>query len=142
MNSAPLRSVVLLDDERSFTNLLTQVLSDHLRCRVVAFTRPLEALAALPGLNPGLIVTDYHMPQLNGFEFIAQASALVPGVPFILITGHTLGVVDREELATVTPLQSILFKPFKWQVLGAEIIRLWPDAGVTLTRDARTPPSG
>ena len=82
------------------------------------------------------------MPQLNGFEFIAKASALVPGVPFILITGHTLGVVDREELATVTPLQSILFKPFKWQVLGAEIIRLWPDAGVTLTRDARTPPSG
>ena len=133
--------MVIVDDERSYTNLLKQLLSEHLDCHVEAFTRPRDALAALPELDPGVIVTDYHMPQLNGFEFIAQASLLTPGIPFILITGHTLGVVDREELTRIPPLKSVLLKPFSWRKLGDEIMRVWPEPGVIWHRGETHPAS-
>jgi len=133
--SAPTqKTIVLVDDEKSYLTLLTQLLSDHLDCRVVAFSRPLDALAALPGLEPGVIVTDYYMPQLNGVEFINQASVLAPGIPFILITGHPIGLINRDELARLTPLKSILLKPFNWRKLSDEIVRLWPEPGVIPTR--------
>ncbi len=140
VNPVPRKSVIIVDDEISYTNLLTQLLSENLDCRVIAFTRPLDALAALPELDAGVIVTDYYMPQLDGLEFIAQASHLAPAVPFILITGHTISLTS-EELAEITPLKKILPKPFSWRKLGDEIIRLWPEPGVNLLRAEAHPAS-
>ncbi len=140
MNSVPRKSVVIVDDEVSYTNLLTQLLSENLDCRVIAFTRPLDALAALPNLDAGVIVTDYYMPQLDGLEFIAQASLIAPDAPFILITGHTI-TMSPEKLAEITPLKMILPKPFSWRKLGDEIIRHWPEPGVNLLRAEAHPAS-
>ena len=134
MNTPPRKSVVIVDDERSYTNLLTELLSEHLDCRIVPFTRPLDALAALPDLNPGVIVTDYFMPQLNGVEFINQAALLAPGIPFVLVTGHPNGMINRDELSKLAPLKSILLKPFCWRKLRDEIVRLWPESGVALLK--------
>jgi two-component system, LytTR family, response regulator len=78
VNHATPKSIVLVDDEKSYADLLRLMLADHLDCAVHAFSRPLDALAALPRLQPGVVVTDYDMPQLDGLEFIRQASPLVP----------------------------------------------------------------
>ncbi|MBS0662278.1 MAG: response regulator [Verrucomicrobia bacterium] len=134
MNPAPRKSVVLIDDEVSYTNLLKELLSEQLDCPIIPYARPLEALANLPELNPGVIVTDYSMPQLNGAEFIVRASALFPGVPIILITGNPDGSVNRDELAKLPALKAILLKPFCWRLLRDEIIRLWPEPGAQLRR--------
>ncbi len=134
MNPTPPKSVVLVDDEVSYTNLLRELLSEQLDCPIVPYARPLQALADLPGLNPGVIVTDYSMPQLNGAEFIVRASMLFPEVPIILITGNPDGSVNRDELAKLPALKSILLKPFCWRLLRDEIIRLWPEPGAQLRR--------
>jgi CheY-like chemotaxis protein len=62
------KSIVLVDDEKSYADLLTKMLEENLACPVNSFTRPLEALKALPPRAPGVIVTDYHMPQIDGLE--------------------------------------------------------------------------
>ncbi len=116
---SPPKAIVLVDDEKSYVDLLANMLTENLGCPVFTFTRPLDALAALPEIDVGVVVTDYHMPQMDGFEFIRSASALLPGVPFLLITGHS-HLIDR----TITPgdpLRSILAKPFGWRTLAAEI---------------------
>ena len=118
MNS-PRKAIVIVDDEKSYVDLLSAMLTEHLGCPVFSFTRPREALSAIPGLEVGVVVTDYHMPQLNGFEFIREAAALLPGVPFILITGHS-HLIDHT-LAPDGPLRSILPKPFRWRTLANEI---------------------
>src|SRR6185436_14380565 len=74
----PSKSIVLVDDEKSYTDLLTQMLADNLDCPVHAFSRPAEALTKLAELNPGVVVTDYYMPNLNGLDFIRQATPVVP----------------------------------------------------------------
>jgi len=126
--NTPLRqSIVMVDDEKSYTDLMTQLLADHLDCPVHGFIRPLAALEALPALNPGVVVTDYFMPQLNGIDFIRQASPLVPAAAFVMITGNNLEH-ERATLDALRALKGFLPKPFGWRKLADEILRVWPAA--------------
>ncbi len=120
------KSIVLVDDEKSYTELMSQMLADNLDCPVHAFTSPLEALKAIPSIDPGVIVTDYFMPQLNGIEFIRQATAVAPRAAFVMITGHNLSA-EEDELAGLASLKGFLAKPFGWRKLASEILRVWPD---------------
>jgi DNA-binding NtrC family response regulator len=120
------KSIVLVDDEKSYTDLLMQMLAENLDCPVHAYSRPLDALKALPQVNPGVVVTDYHMPQLDGIEFIRQATPLVPNAVFVMITGHNLTQYE-DQLARLKSLKGFLPKPFGWRKLADEIIRVWPD---------------
>lgn len=125
--------MVLVDDDKFYTQLLTQLLAENLDCPVISFMSPREALAALPKLCVGVIVTDYEMPGLNGFEFMAEAVKITPGVPFILITGHPINAAMTQKVST-SPVKSVLPKPFSWRQLGDEIVRHWPEAGGTLLK--------
>jgi two-component SAPR family response regulator len=125
VNSIPANSIVLVDDEKSYIDLITQMLADNLDCPIHAFTRPVDALKAIPAINPGVIVTDYFMPQLNGIEFIRQAAPIVPAAAFVMITGHHL-CVEADQLGKLTALKGFLAKPFGWRKLADEILRVWP----------------
>ena len=125
MNPVPPKAIVLVDDEKSYSDLLTQMLADNLDCSVHSFSRPADALQALPQIDPGVVVTDYFMPQINGLDFIRQASPLVPRANFVLITGHNLAS-EKDTMARLTPLKGFLPKPFGWRKLADEILRVWP----------------
>ena len=125
MNPALPRAIVLVDDEKSYTDLLTSMLAENLDCPVHAFSRPIAALKVLPELNPGVVVTDYFMPELDGLEFIRQAAPLVPDSAFVLITGHNLSAL-QDAMSRLTPLKGFLPKPFGWRKLADEILRVWP----------------
>jgi CheY-like chemotaxis protein len=134
------KAIVLVDDEKSYADLLANMLAENLACPVFAFTRPREALAAIPSLHVGVVVTDYHMPQMTGFEFVRQASALLPNVPFILISGHSLHL-DGDELNPGTALRAILPKPFGWRRLAEEIAAHAPEYQPLLDRTEANPSS-
>ena len=133
MNPAPRKSVVIVDDDKAFGNLLLQLLSENLDCPVAAFANPFEALAALPSLDPGVIVTDYDMPGLTGFELMERTAGRLPGVPFILITGNPIDEA-MERLVAASPVKAVVPKPFHWQKLADEIARHWPESGVALLK--------
>jgi DNA-binding NtrC family response regulator len=122
----PRKVIVIVDDEPSYAALLSQLLTDSLDCEVVTFMRPLDALAALPSLDVGVVVSDFSMPKLNGLEFITQAEPLVPGTPFIVVTGHTVGL-PLESFARISAVKALLRKPVSWRKLAEEILRVWPD---------------
>ena len=132
VNTPPRKSVVLVDDDKFYTKLLTQLLAENLECPVISFLNPREALAALPSLNAAVIVTDYEMPDLNGFEFMDEAVKIAP-VPIILITGHPINAAMSHRIS-VSPVKSVLPKPFSWRQLGDEIVRHWPEAGGTMLK--------
>lgn len=122
----PRRCVVLVDDEASYLDLLEQLLSEHLACPVHPFARAEDALAAMPGLTVGLIVTDFNMPDVDGLEFLARAHAIAPGVGAVMITGHPV-VFTPEQVKIAPNLRAIVRKPFRWPALAAEISRHWPE---------------
>ena len=74
---ATTRSVLFLDDEQSYVDLMGYLLAEHLACPILTHTKPKDALAALPGSNVAVIVTDYYMPVMNGLEFIRDRKSVV-----------------------------------------------------------------
>ncbi|MES1195305.1 MAG: response regulator [Opitutus sp.] len=118
--------VVLVDDEFSYIDLLQQLLGEHLDRPVHGFTKPADALRALPALNVGIIITDYQMPDINGLQFIAEVQKINPSIPVVMITAYNMSFTDRE-LAAVPSLKTVVRKPFKWTTLAAEVVKYWPD---------------
>ena len=127
------KAIVIVDDEKAYIDIMATLLTDQLGCSVVTFTRPLDALAALPGLNVGVVITDCNMPQFSGFEFIRRASAILPGVPFILMTGNAQHFQD-DELMSDSPLRAILPKPFGWRKLADTIILHAPEFSIRVAK--------
>lgn len=121
----PRRSIVIVDDEKSYVELMAQMLAENLDCPVHAFTRPAEALKVLNSVAPGVIVTDYSMPQMNGVEFIKDASKLVPDSTFVLISGEDLDPIIGE-FGRLRRLRIRLRKPFGWRPLADAILKVWP----------------
>lgn len=130
MSSPSAKTLVIVDDEKSYTDLLGQLLAESLSCPIQTFNRPLAALEALPKLEIGLIVTDYCMPQINGIEFIRRLQAVAPRAPVIIITGHRMEL-EQTDYSDLTTLKAILAKPLSWRVLADEIVKHWPEAQAT-----------
>ncbi|MSU70460.1 MAG: response regulator [Opitutaceae bacterium] len=127
------KAIVLVDDEKSYLDLLSQLLADHVANPVFTFTRPLAALEALPQLDVGMIVTDYYMPQLTGLEFIVRAKEMKPRVPFLIITGHGVHL-SADDFVHLPELKGVLHKPFSWHTLATEIVRHWSGTGAPVIR--------
>jgi FixJ family two-component response regulator len=126
--------IVIVDDERSFTDLLERLLGDYFSCPILTFADPLRMLEAYPRLDVGFLVTDYYMPHRNGMDLILKLAELSPEVPpCVLITGHAL---DEEEEGQRPPhLKAILSKPFRWQQLAGVIETHWPANAASPRRD-------
>jgi two-component system response regulator YcbB len=104
---------------------MAQMIEDNLDCEVHPFTRPMDALGGLANLSAGVVVTDYFMPQMDGVEFIRQASKIVPDAAFIMISGHNLEPIAGE-LARLRKLKMRLQKPFGWRPLTSAVLKVWP----------------
>lgn len=66
-----------------------------------------------------LMIIDYKMPEMNGFEVFEQARAIRPDMAFMLLTGH--GSSDVVEEATELGFQGILLKPFTREQLRTAV---------------------
>ena len=121
------RKVVIVDDEKSFTELLAQILGDNMTCPVEAFNRPVDALKAIQAGEVAVLVTDFYMPVMNGIELIRNLQQANPSIPAILITGHSLKF-GEEEMRRLPSLKTVLNKPFGWRRLAELVIQHWPDS--------------
>jgi DNA-binding NtrC family response regulator len=118
------QSIVIVDDERSFTDMIGNLLQEHFTVPVYTFTRAEDAIGEIAALRPGIIVTDYYMPGMNGLEFIRAVHALSPDIPSMIITGHSFNL-DEHSQDGLGNLKEVLPKPFRWQQLAAAICRHW-----------------
>lgn len=115
---------MIVDDEKSFAEMIGLLMKEQLTSPVLTFTHPADALKQLPSLQPGIVVTDYYMPDMNGLDLIRAVQAIAPGTPCILITGHLFNL-DDYSLDNLKSLKAVLPKPFRWQQLADMIELHW-----------------
>jgi signal transduction histidine kinase len=79
--------LMVVDDEED----VLQSLHDLLRMdyRVLTFTDPHEALAALEETDVPVVMSDQRMPGMSGVEFLRRAKHLRPDTTRLLFTGYS-----------------------------------------------------
>lgn len=117
-------TLVVVDDEKAFTNLLEAVLSEALTCPVITFNSPLEALAFVRAEPIGMMITDYHMPGMDGIKLAQLVSEIQKEAPIVMITGHNLGS-NRAVAESIPTMKAIIQKPFGLRELKETINRHW-----------------
>ncbi len=98
-----------------------------------------RALAALEGRNFGLLLTDFHMPEMDGFELTAavrakEAAGNLPRLPIVALTADALPGTEQKCLDA--GMDGYLTKPIDSKALTATLEKWLPAA-----RDLRRRPA-
>lgn len=82
-------TILVAEDDRRMLSLVQQFLADA-HFRVVSATNGYEAVAAFEGASDDidLFLTDFNMPELNGFEAAVRIRNLRPQLPVIIMSAH------------------------------------------------------
>lgn len=113
--------VLLVDDEINVLASLNRTLLDEDFCQVMIAQSGQKALEIIKS-NPDLavVISDYHMPLMNGIDFLVQVSGLSPDTTRMLLTGMAdlemaINAVNRGNVFR------ILLKPCSTDVLISNI---------------------
>jgi CheY-like chemotaxis protein len=92
-------AVMIVDDDAVDRELCGRILRRH-GVRTVEYVNGREALASLDRVRPSLILLDLAMPEMDGFELLAELARhpLGADIPVIVITGKDLNPAERERL--------------------------------------------
>ncbi len=113
--------ILVVDDEPGMLRAVERVLTGDYD--VVGTRHSRDALSIADEFHPDLAIVDIRMPDLDGFELMAQLKARRPGIDVILMTGS----VDDLDEKLVRAIQSHAFyfiqKPFDREVLRTLVER-------------------
>ena len=113
--------ILVVDDEPGMLRAVERVLSeDH---HVVGTRLSREALAVANELLPELAIVDIRMPDLDGFELMAQLKARFPSLDVILMTGSVDDLDEKLVRAIRSPAFYFIQKPFDREVLRTLVER-------------------
>jgi len=113
--------ILVVDDEPGMLRAVERVLSvDH---RVVGTRLSREALAVANEFHPELAIVDIRMPDLDGFELMAQLKARFPALDVILMTGSVDELDEKLVRAIRSPAFYFIQKPFDREVLRTLVDR-------------------
>lgn len=126
------QTILLVDDEEFLRRMLARVLGEA-GFEVLEAENGEAAMRAAHLVNGslGLVVTDIHMPVMNGIEFAREFQPRHPTVPVLFITGRdTAGMDDPASFNG-----HLLQKPFRSEVFLAAVSRLLPPRPEPPARD-------
>ncbi len=123
---APLRgseSVLLVEDDAAVRDLVARTLRG-LGYTVLVATRAEEALPWLTGRERPvqLLLTDAMLPGINGKELADKATALLPGLPVLFMSGYATPMLAQN--GVLTPGVELLAKPFTPAALARRVREL------------------
>ncbi|MCU0786442.1 MAG: response regulator transcription factor [Verrucomicrobia bacterium] len=80
-------TVCIVEDDVSLRSIYAEWLSEAKDIRLLGqFGNGLQAVAALPQLNPDVVLMDINLPGLNGVECVRQLKTQMPKTQFVMIT--------------------------------------------------------
>lgn len=117
--------IVVVDDDDDVRGMMEDMMSAR-GCEVFSHPGAAAALARLTDDAPDVLVSDLSMPGTNGLMLIREAQARRPGLPAILLTGHS-GADLEASVARMTDGPVLLVqKPVSGPALAAHIRGLLP----------------
>ena len=113
--------VLVVDDERSVVKLLQMMLRDIGVTQVFTAKDGMEALKFLGDCENlvNLIICDWNMPRMSGFELLQQIRTADPGMAFMMVTGRA--TVDAVRDARSLAVNAYVAKPFSQEQIRKKL---------------------
>ena len=122
--SQPRTRILIVDDAGPVVVLCVNVLQ-ALGYTVKGANRGEAAMDMIRKEGFDLMVLDYKMPGMSGFEVFEQSRQLHPNMAVVLVTGH--GTPDIVNEANRLGFNAILLKPFTSDELRATVEKVLAD---------------
>ena len=108
------KTILVVEDEEIERKLLSEVL-ETLAYEVAQAQNGREALDIMSKQKVDLILTDVHMPELNGLELLKRVREMGNNLPVIIMTGFDAS--EAQKSAEKYNAAALLLKPFRIQEL-------------------------
>jgi len=131
--SVKLGRVLVVDDDATLLRVCMRVLGAE-GWEVVTSGNPREAIAAIESAAQPFdcVLSDIHMPEMDGFELVAAVRRHDDDLPVLLMTGDP--TLDGAVKAIDTGAVSYITKPFQPEALASAIARAARRHGVQRMR--------
>ena len=110
-------TILILDDDKELTTLLTEFLGDH-KYKIVAHHAPSEMFKYLEHNAPDMILLDIMLPEMDGFQVLRKLRES-QDVPVVMLTAK--GDVSDKVVGLELGADDYLAKPFEPRELLARI---------------------
>lgn len=122
------KSILIIDDSVAVLKILQiQIEATDFGCPIHMeyLSNPLHAIPLIKellalGIETVLIVVDFKMPELNGYELIKRVKKIYPKIKFIMLSGQASETLVKE-LIESKDLEAYIPKPWDMQVLMNKI---------------------
>jgi len=121
------RKILVIDDEQELLALMMELLKDE-GYQAFSATNGADGIRLNERENPGLIILDLRMPEMDGIETLRQIRKKDDKVKVIILTGY--GSPDTIRDAADLDVSEYLSKPFE----NEQLLRI---IGEILGRQAR-----
>ena len=104
------KRVLIVDDDEDVRAIICAMLEDA-GYNVYEAADGLEAMDALKKRRYDVLLTDYHMPKMDGLELLDLTQAMWPDLPVILATSDVM-LTNHSANGLLDPAYAVLEKPF------------------------------
>lgn len=104
------KRVLVVEDDDDVRMIICLMLSEA-GYNVYESCDGLEALGELKKRRYDAVLTDYHMPKMDGLELLDMTQAMWPETPVILASSDVL-LTDQAGKGLLAPAYAVLPKPF------------------------------
>jgi len=105
-------TIILVDDDPEMLHLIRRIIrSVAVGYTVLAYDRGDTALEQATQQPTPLVITDYHLPGMNGLQLTAALKARTPATRVVLITADASPDVERR--ARDRGVDYMVLKPFQ-----------------------------
>jgi len=113
--------VLAVDDVPTMLRAVSHALSD--RCKVYMLSKPAEVRDFLGKIKPDLILLDYNMPEISGFELIPIIREFPEHQETPIIFMTTEGTVENVSEAMNLGASDFIVKPFSTKDLRSKVAK-------------------
>ena len=128
-----MKNIIIIDDDNKLTDLLKDYLQKY-NFKVTSFDNPVDALHHLKNNFYDLMILDFMLPEMDGFETLKELRK-TNNIPVVMLTarGETTDKIVGLELGA----DDYLAKPFEPRELVARIISVFRRTDGKLSPDTK-----
>ncbi len=125
-DSMPAKGIILVVDDISENSDLLKTILESLGFDFISANSVENAIEVLNTIKPDLILSDLHMPNIDGLEFlkIVKANSQLKSIPFIIISSTAPSALQLKYCIEHGAIKIIL-RPIDPQLLVQAINEIW-----------------